>query len=175
MVITEQMPYVRSVSVGVWIRAGSRREPAELNGISHFMEHMVFKGTERRTAQQIAREIDSVGGMLDAFTAQAMVCFNAKALAEHLTPALAAPASTLALAPAGVRLAGNSLRTLADQAIFGIAFAGVLYSAYLTYIELFVLRKICPWCVASAAIVTLISSVSSRPPQPSNRFSERKT
>ncbi len=85
VVVTEQMPYVRSVSVGVWIRAGSRREPAQLNGISHFMEHMVFKGTQRRTAEQIAREIDSVGGMLDAFTAKEMICFNAKVLDEHLT------------------------------------------------------------------------------------------
>src|SRR5437899_8249895 len=50
--ITETMPHVRSVSVGIWIRTGSRREPSELNGISHFIEHMVFKGTERRTAER---------------------------------------------------------------------------------------------------------------------------
>ncbi len=84
MVITEQMPHVRSVSVGVWMRTGSRREPAELNGISHFIEHMVFKGTERRSAEEIARSVDSVGGMLDAFTAKEMICFNAKVLDEHL-------------------------------------------------------------------------------------------
>ena len=84
VVITEPMPHLRSISVGIWIRTGSRREPAELNGISHFIEHMVFKGTERRTAEEIARSIDSVGGMLDAFTAKEMICFNAKVLDEHL-------------------------------------------------------------------------------------------
>jgi predicted Zn-dependent peptidase len=84
VVITERMPHVRSVSVGIWIRTGSRREPPELNGISHFIEHMVFKGTERRSAEEIARSVDSVGGMLDAFTAKEMICFNAKVLNEHL-------------------------------------------------------------------------------------------
>jgi len=84
VVITERMPHVRSVSVGIWIRNGSRREPPELNGISHFIEHMVFKGTARRSAEEIARSVDSVGGMLDAFTAKEMICFNAKVLNEHL-------------------------------------------------------------------------------------------
>ena len=87
VVITEPMPHVHSVSVGVWIRTGSRREPAELNGISHFIEHMVFKGTEQRSAEEIAREIDRVGGLLDAFTAKEMVCFNTKVLDEHLSTA----------------------------------------------------------------------------------------
>jgi len=62
VVITEPMEHVHSVSVGVWLRTGSRREPAELNGISHFIEHMLFKGTTRRTAEDIAREVDRVGG-----------------------------------------------------------------------------------------------------------------
>src|SRR5262245_30875437 len=84
VVITERMPHVRSVSVGIWIRTGSRREPSDLNGISHFIEHMVFKGTERRSAEEIAGAVDSVGGMLDAFTAKEMICFNAKVLDEHL-------------------------------------------------------------------------------------------
>jgi len=78
------MEHVHSVSVGVWLRNGSRREPAELNGISHFIEHMLFKGTRRRSAEDIAREVDSVGGMLDAFTAKEMVCFNTRVLDEHL-------------------------------------------------------------------------------------------
>jgi predicted Zn-dependent peptidase len=78
------MEHVRSVSVGVWVRTGSRREPAELNGMAHFIEHMVFKGTARRSAADIAREMDSVGGMLDAFTAKEMICFNAKVMDEHL-------------------------------------------------------------------------------------------
>ncbi|HEV8384395.1 MAG TPA: pitrilysin family protein [Candidatus Acidoferrales bacterium] len=87
VLITETMDHVRSVSVGVWVRTGSRREPAALNGISHFIEHMVFKGTATRTAEDIARSVDSVGGMLDAFTAKELVCFNAKVLDEHLPTA----------------------------------------------------------------------------------------
>jgi predicted Zn-dependent peptidase len=87
VILTERMEHVHSVSVGIWLRTGSRREPAELNGISHFIEHMVFKGTKRRTAQDIAREVDSIGGMLDAFTAKEMVCFNTRILDEHLPKA----------------------------------------------------------------------------------------
>src|SRR5664280_120558 len=83
-VITETMPHVRSVSVGVWVGAGSRREAPEENGISHFIEHMLFKGTTHRTAEQIARSVDSIGGDLDAFTAKELVGFNAKVLDEHL-------------------------------------------------------------------------------------------
>jgi predicted Zn-dependent peptidase len=82
--VTETMPHVRSVSVGVWIRNGSRREAPDENGLAHFMEHMVFKGTERRSAEAIAREMDSVGGMLDAFTSKEQICFNVKVLDEHL-------------------------------------------------------------------------------------------
>jgi predicted Zn-dependent peptidase len=84
VVITETMPHVRSVSVGIWIRNGSRREVPEENGLAHFIEHMVFKGTERRSAEMIAREMDSIGGMLDAFTSKEQICFNAKVLDEHL-------------------------------------------------------------------------------------------
>jgi predicted Zn-dependent peptidase len=84
VVVTETMPHVRSVSVGVWVRSGSRRESPQQNGLAHFLEHMVFKGTERRTAEEIARSMDSVGGMLDAFTAKEFTCFNAKVLDEHL-------------------------------------------------------------------------------------------
>src|ERR1700739_761878 len=84
VVITETMNHVRSVSVGVWIRNGSRGEGREENGLAHFIEHMVFKGTERRSAEDIAREMDSVGGMLDAFTSKEQICFNAKVLDAHL-------------------------------------------------------------------------------------------
>ncbi len=84
-VITETMPHVRSVSVGIWIGAGSRRESGEQNGISHFIEHMLFKGTTSRSAEDIARSVDSVGGNLDAFTAKELVCFNTKVLDEHLS------------------------------------------------------------------------------------------
>ncbi len=84
-VITEAMPHVRSVSVGIWIATGSRRETPEQNGISHFIEHMLFKGTTRRSAEDIARSVDSIGGNLDAFTAKELVCFNTKVLDEHLS------------------------------------------------------------------------------------------
>ncbi|GAC1626793.1 MAG: pitrilysin family protein [Candidatus Acidiferrum sp.] len=84
VVITETMLHVRSVSVGVWVKNGSRREIPSENGIAHFMEHMVFKGTERRSAEAIAREMDSIGGMLDAFTSKEQICFSAKILDEHL-------------------------------------------------------------------------------------------
>src|SRR5690242_15996560 len=86
-VITEVMPHVRSVSVGVWIGTGSRRETAEQNGISHFIEHMLFKGTTSRSAEDIARSVDSIGGNLDAFTAKELVCFNTKVLDQHLSQA----------------------------------------------------------------------------------------
>src|SRR5579872_6964974 len=83
-VITEAMAHVRSVSVGVWIGTGSRRETSEQNGISHFIEHMLFKGTTTRSAEDIARSVDSIGGNLDAFTAKELVCFNTKVLDQHL-------------------------------------------------------------------------------------------
>ena len=86
-VITEAMPHVRSVSVGIWIGSGSRREMGEQNGISHFIEHMLFKGTTRRSAEDIARSVDSIGGNLDAFTAKELVCFNTKVLDDHLAQA----------------------------------------------------------------------------------------
>src|ERR1700726_59383 len=84
VVITETMTHVRSVSVGVWVRNGSGGEVPEENGLAHFMEHMVFKDRERRSAEAIAREMASVGGMLDAFTSKEQICFNAKVLDEHL-------------------------------------------------------------------------------------------
>ncbi|HEX4308824.1 MAG TPA: pitrilysin family protein [Acidobacteriaceae bacterium] len=88
IVLTERMEHVRSVAMGVWMRAGSRHEVPELNGISHFVEHMVFKGTKSRSAQRIAREVDAIGGNLDAFTGKETVCFNIKVLDEHVGTAL---------------------------------------------------------------------------------------
>jgi len=87
-ILTEKMDHIRSVAMGVWVRAGSRHELAELNGISHFVEHMVFKGTKSRSAQLIAREVDAIGGNLDAFTGKETVCFNMKVLDEHVPTAL---------------------------------------------------------------------------------------
>src|ERR1039458_5966300 len=86
-VITEAMPHVRSVSIGVWICAGSRRETSAQNGLSHFIEHMLFKGTTSRSAEDIARSVDSIGGNLDAFTAKEMVCYTTKVLDEHVSRA----------------------------------------------------------------------------------------
>ena len=87
-ILTEQMEHIRSVAMGVWIGAGSRHELAEVNGISHFVEHMVFKGTKSRSAQIIAREVDAIGGNLDAFTGKETICFNMKVLDEHVPTAL---------------------------------------------------------------------------------------
>jgi predicted Zn-dependent peptidase len=87
-VITEQMQHIRSASIGIWLQTGSRDEDAESNGISHFIEHMVFKGTKHRTAEEIAREVDSIGGNMDAFTAKECICFNVKVLDEHVPTAL---------------------------------------------------------------------------------------
>src|SRR4051812_15761496 len=83
-IITESMPHVRAVSTGVWIGTGARHETVALNGISHFIEHMLFKGTENRSAEQIAKEVDSTGGHLDAYTAKELVSYNTKVLDEHL-------------------------------------------------------------------------------------------
>src|SRR5271157_6488159 len=84
IILTEQMPVVRAVSMGIWVRTGSRQESEEENGISHFIEHMLFKGTKHRSAEQIAREADSIGGHLDAFTAKECTSFSVKALDEHV-------------------------------------------------------------------------------------------
>jgi predicted Zn-dependent peptidase len=98
VIVTEKMPHVRSISVGIWLGTGSRGELPERNGIAHFIEHMVFKGTRRRSAEEIAQTMDSVGGMLDAFTAKEMTCFSAKVLDEHMPIALDV-LSDLALRP----------------------------------------------------------------------------
>ncbi len=87
-IVTERMPDVRSVAVGVWVQRGSRHEPETDHGISHFTEHMVFKGTETRTAEQIAGVIDGIGGHLDAFTTREAIAFTAKVLDERLPVAL---------------------------------------------------------------------------------------
>ena len=87
-VITEEVPYVQSVSMGVWYAVGSREEEARNNGISHVIEHMLFKGTQRRSALQIAQELDFVGGQLNAFTDKEFTCYFAKVLSEHLPVAV---------------------------------------------------------------------------------------
>ena len=83
-IITERMQHVRSASVGIWVRSGSRHESTELNGISHFIEHTLFKGTRGRTSREIAVESDAIGGHVDAFTSREVASYYVKVLDEHL-------------------------------------------------------------------------------------------
>ena len=82
-VVTEKIDYVKSLSVGVWIGAGSAMETEENSGVSHYIEHMLFKGTANRTAKQIAEQMDRIGGHLNAVTSTEYTCFYAKTLTEH--------------------------------------------------------------------------------------------
>ena len=83
-VVGERLPYLRSVSIGVWMRVGSMMETPAENGLSHFLEHMVFKGTEKRSTRDIAEEMDAVGGQMNAFTGKDCTCFYAKVIDEDL-------------------------------------------------------------------------------------------
>ncbi len=83
-VITERIPYFHSVSTGIWVNVGSRDELSDERGITHFIEHMLFKGTSKRSARDIARELDAVGGFVNAFTSKEQACFHAKVLHPHL-------------------------------------------------------------------------------------------
>ncbi len=87
-VVSHEMPDNRSVSLGIWVENGSRHESTEENGISHFIEHLLFKGTERRSAAQIAEEMDAVGGIINAFTSKENTCYYAKVLDENLPLAI---------------------------------------------------------------------------------------
>ena len=87
-VVGERLPYLRSVSIGAWMHVGSMMEEKAESGLSHFLEHMVFKGTEKRTARQIAEEMDAVGGQLNAFTGRDCTCFYAKVIDENLELAM---------------------------------------------------------------------------------------
>ena len=87
-ILTEHVPHSHSVAIGVWIRAGSRVETEEESGIAHFLEHLCFKGTEKRSALDIAREIDAIGGVLNGFTSQELTCFYVKVLPDHIDIAL---------------------------------------------------------------------------------------
>ena len=103
--VTEAMPHVRSVTVGVWLTRGSRHESDAESGVAHFVEHMLFKGTTSRSAQQIAQTIDSIGGQLDAFTAKEYASYYDKVLDEHLSLAIDLLSDMVmrpALAPADV-------------------------------------------------------------------------
>ena len=83
-IIGEEIPYVKSISLGVWINAGSRMEDEKISGVSHFIEHMLFKGTKNRTSKQIASEIDNLGGQINAFTSKECTCYYVKLLDSHI-------------------------------------------------------------------------------------------
>ena len=87
-VVAEKLPHFRSVSVGLWVKAGSMDETPEEGGLSHFIEHMLFKGTERRSARQIAEEMDAIGGQINAFTSKECTCFYAKVTDDQLPVAM---------------------------------------------------------------------------------------
>jgi len=87
-IVTERMPHAQSVSIGLWVNIGSRDEEEDEHGMSHFLEHMFFKGTRKRSAKEIALEIDAIGGELNAFTSQETTTFYAKVLDEHITQAI---------------------------------------------------------------------------------------
>lgn len=87
-VVAEKMPHLRSVAVGIWFGAGSVREKDFENGISHFIEHMLFKGTNKRTAKQIAAEMDAIGGQLNAFTSKECTCYYARVMDERIETAM---------------------------------------------------------------------------------------
>src|SRR6476620_2692688 len=87
-IVLENIPTVRSVAIGVWIGTGSRNETQENNGISHFLEHMFFKGTKTKSAREIAESFDSIGGQVNAFTSKEYTCYYAKVLDNHANYAL---------------------------------------------------------------------------------------
>ena len=82
-IVTEKIPYLHSVAIGIWVKTGSRNETIQNNGISHFAEHMFFKGTEKRTAKQISETLENVGGQINAFTSKECTCFYTKTLDTH--------------------------------------------------------------------------------------------
>ncbi len=87
-IISENVPYVESVSIGLWVDVGARDEDDSVRGISHFIEHVLFKGTKTRSAIEIADEMDYLGGQLNAFTDKENSCFYVKVLGEHLDKAV---------------------------------------------------------------------------------------
>ena len=87
-VVSDSMDNVETVSTGIWVDVGTRHESSNINGVSHFLEHMAFKGTERRTAREIVEEIEDVGGNLNAYTSRETTVYNAKILKENLSLAV---------------------------------------------------------------------------------------
>ena len=86
--VFEEIPYVRSIAFGIWVNTGTRCETKKENGVSHFIEHLVFKGTEKRSARDIAEEMDAVGGQINAYTTKEYTCFYTRTLDKHFDKAL---------------------------------------------------------------------------------------
>src|SRR5438067_2541405 len=82
-VATAEMPHMRSVSLGLWVGVGARYEPPRINGVCHFIEHLLFKGTKRRSAKEISQGVEGLGGYLNAFTSEEATCFHARAGHDH--------------------------------------------------------------------------------------------
>src|SRR5260221_4497409 len=78
-IATAEMPHMTSVSLGLWVGVGGRYEPAEVNGVCHFIEHLLFKGTKRRSARRISQDVEGIGGYLNAFTSEELTCYHSKA------------------------------------------------------------------------------------------------
>ena len=87
-VALEELPYARSIAFGIWVKNGSRNERPFENGVSHFIEHMMFKGTEHRTAKEIAEEMDILGGQINAYTTKEHTCYHTRVLDTHFDRAL---------------------------------------------------------------------------------------
>src|SRR5438552_4711416 len=87
-VVTAEMPHMASVSLGIWVGVGGRYEPASLSGVSHFIEHMLFKGTRHRSAKQISQDVEGIGGYLNAFTTEETTCFYSKACHDRFSELL---------------------------------------------------------------------------------------
>ena len=83
-VATAEMPHMASVSLGIWVGVGGRHEPPALNGISHFIEHLLFKGTRKRSARQISQDVEGIGGYLNAFTSEENTCFYSRARHDRI-------------------------------------------------------------------------------------------
>src|SRR6266704_3144437 len=79
IIATAEMPHMASVSLGIWVGVGGRYEPEEISGVSHFIEHLLFKGTQRRSAKEISQAVEGIGGYLNAFTSEETACFHARA------------------------------------------------------------------------------------------------
>lgn len=116
-VVLEEIGYVRSISFGIWVKNGSRNERPEENGVSHYIEHMMFKGTENRTARQIAEEMDALGGQINAYTTKEYTCYHTRVLDKHVQKAMDVMSDML-LHPAFVQEEVEKERNVIQEEIY---------------------------------------------------------